>query len=144
VLAAALLHPFEVCKGIEILESLHALALSLKTKYEDYAASQPSLPKLEFIRGSIMDVDWTDATFIFANSTCFGFDLIEEISKARCKRGTLAMSLTRPLLASHWQILESVKKRMSWGEATIYLQVKVDQEDVRRAQEEFTKALNSD
>jgi hypothetical protein len=100
--------------------------LSLLAKYEVYAASQSlPQPRVEFIRGSIFEVDWTDADFIFSNSTCFGYDFMEKISLTPCRQGTLAMSLTRPLLISHWAILESVKKAMSWGEATIYIQIKV-------------------
>jgi hypothetical protein len=116
--------------------------LSLQPKYDAYASD--GAPALEFIRDSIFEVDWSDASFIFANSTCFSYDFIEKLSKTPCKQGTLAMSLTRPLLTSHWTILESVKKPMSWGQATIYIQVKGDEHEIRRAQEDFARALDSD
>lgn len=144
-MAAALLGPFKACKGIEILENLHVHALEIKEKYDTYASQQEGpMPQVELIKGSIFEVDWTDASFIFANSTCFDYDLITKISKTPCRKGTFAMSLTRPLLTAHWQILESVKKHMSWGDATLYIQVKVDEEEMRCAQEEFARALDAD
>jgi hypothetical protein len=116
--------------------------VSLQPKYEAYAAE--GAPTIEFLRDSIFEVDWSDASFIFANSTCFSYNFIERLSQTPCKQGTFAMSLTRPLLSSHWTTLESVKKPMSWGEATIYIQVKGDEDEIRRAQEDFARALDSD
>lgn len=125
-MAVALAQPFAVCRGIEILESLHQFAIELKEKYTVYASQQETrLPEVEFIKGSIFEVDWSDASVIFANSTCFGYEHIVQISQIPCKPGTFAISMTRPLLHSHWQVLESLNKPTSWGYAKIFIQRKL-------------------
>ena len=40
------------------------------------------------------------------------------------KPGSMGVSFTKPFGHSSWEVLESVKKEMSWGEATVYIQRK--------------------
>ncbi len=64
VIAAAFLHPFQVCKGIEILEGLFDVSIQFKQKYEEImpkaVQDHPELlthqPKVEFVLGSFFDV----------------------------------------------------------------------------------------
>lgn len=64
VIAAAVLHSFEACKGIEILDGLYDISLQFKQKYEDImpraVQDHPelflNLPQVEFLRGSFFDV----------------------------------------------------------------------------------------
>lgn len=63
-----------------------------------------------------------DADFIFANSTCFDFNMMDKIADFDVKPGTWAITLTKSLPSPKWIILESIKKLMSWGEATVYIQ----------------------
>jgi len=63
-IAAAVLHPFQECKGIEILEGLFDISMEFKQKYEEIMPNavqdHPELfthqPKVEFILGSFFDV----------------------------------------------------------------------------------------
>ena len=151
VIAAAVLHSFDRCVGIEILEGLHDISVQVKEVYEREMpaalAQNPQvfkkMPEVQTILGSFFEVDWTDASFIFANSTCFDIDTRNRISATAVKPGTLGISLTKPLSSDHWKILESIRKRMSWGEATVFIQRKLDPAEVERENSEFGKALGS-
>ena len=140
LLAAALLGTFSECIGIELLSSLHKISLSLIEEYNDEITQHVlhntnlwiTIPKLRNIHGDIFQVDWKNAAFIFVNSTCFNEEMVELISEVEVPVGTLAVSLTRPLTARTWVGLETVRKRMSWGEATVYIQRKADPEEQKR------------
>ncbi len=90
MLTAALLHPFEQCKGIEIVPALFALSEQLKRAYEaEFAAEQeahpdlfPAIPQLSYELGSFFDVNWSDATVVFANSTCFSREMMDRIGES--------------------------------------------------------------
>lgn len=151
VVAAALLHNFEECIGIELLQGLYGISCSLKNKYDSefpkIAGENPdlfeSVPKVTMIQGDILEDIWKDASFIFGNSTCFDDYMMETIGSVEVAPGTLAISLTKPFSSGHWHILEKTKKRMSWGEATVYIQRKVDPQQERLDRLEFGRALSS-
>lgn len=132
-MAAALLHPFEACKGIEILSGLHTVSLGLKDAYDAQfpveRANHPQLfsnsPVLEFKHGSFLDLDWSDATFFFANSTCFEKELMAQIAEKPFPVGHFAITLTKALPSEKWEELASFRRPMSWGEATVFLQRRV-------------------
>lgn len=134
VVAAALLHSFAVCRGIEILEGLYSISRSLREKYDSAfpqaaAASPelwPSVPVLEFFKDDLFAADWTDASFVFANSTCFDLDMMRRIGEVPVRPGTLGVSFTKNFPSASWVTLENIKKNMSWGEATVYIQRKVE------------------
>ncbi len=96
VFAAAMLHDFDKCLGIEVLASLHATAtsvatvrvlqaaLALVTTHAPLACAQcferdvrPRLSgnqrfvDIQFVRSSFLTYDWSDADFVFANSTWY-------------------------------------------------------------------------
>ena len=123
VLAAALMHNFAVCRGVEILEGLYQASLAIKSIYEAEmeAAGAPQCPRLEFVLGDLFDTDWTQADCIFANSTCFSNEMMDRIAQVRPKPGCKAITFTKYLKAPHWRILERVQKDMSWGIATIFI-----------------------
>ena len=130
VLSAALLHSFDVCRGIEILSGLHTVSLQLKDVYtSQFPAARaqhpdlfPSSPEIDFRHGSFLDLDWSDATFLFANSTCFDPELILAIAERPFPVGHFAITLTKALPSYKWEELTSFRRPMSWGEATVYIQ----------------------
>lgn len=77
-----------------------------------------------FIVEDFFNWDWTDANFVFANSTCFDEGMMRRIASVPVNSGTLGISFTKNFNEEEWEILESVKKNMSWGEATVYIQRK--------------------
>jgi SAM-dependent methyltransferase len=151
LVAAALLGSFSECIGIEILPSLHDLSVQLVEDYNTNFTSQilanpdlfTVLPPVKSILGDILKVDWSQADLVFVNSTCFSDEMVMSISEKPVRIGTLAISLTRPLSATTWTQLEVVRKMMSWGEATVYIQVKHDPAEQERLLKEFGKALDS-
>ena len=130
IVAAALLHKgFRRLIGIEILGGLHQMALRLKQSWDALhieAGEDVEERTLEFVHGSILNYDWAaQADVVLANSTCFGIPFwaeIEALSKA-CKPGCYFVSLTFNLgnadKGLHWDLLETMRLEMSWGEADI-------------------------
>lgn len=124
IIAAAVLHPFRKCIGIELLSGLHEMALTAKSAFD--AENNGSDTELEFINGSILEHDWPQqADIILANSTCFSipfFAQIEQMSHA-CRPGTFFVSLTHECGMGdkqlHWELLETLRLKMSWGEADV-------------------------
>lgn len=151
LVAAALLGSFSECIGIEILDGLHSVSQKLVEEYNEKFTSYilansdlfTILPPLTSVKGDIFKYDWTNASVIFVNSTCFSDEMVRNISDVPVKPGTLAISLTNSLSATTWIQLEVVVKRMSWGDATIYIQRKIDPVEQERLMKEFGKALDS-
>ncbi|CAG9318871.1 unnamed protein product [Blepharisma stoltei] len=150
VIAAALLGNFLECKGIELLSSLYEVSLTVKERYDRWVQTQEcmlpnnSYPKVSMILDDIFEYDWSDADLILANSTCYDENMIEKIGKIEVSPGTFSISLSNSLPVSSWRIVESVRKRMSWGIATVYIQQKIDLEEERLKILEFGKALDSE
>lgn len=134
VVSAALIHDFDKCKGIEVLESLYDISTKLFLSYQqvrlhlvyNYPDLWDKLPDIEFIFGDMFNESWTDASFIFVNSTCFDSKMMEMISNREVNPGTWAVTLTKALKSSKWVIKQSLRKPMSWGEATIYIHERVN------------------
>jgi len=135
-LAAALLHPFAKCVGIELLEGLFNMSLRIHDQYsaqkEEISREFPGLypqsdqlPEIEFIQGSFFDIDWPDASLILANSTCFSFAMMQKIASRPVPPNTFAITLSKPIAGGNWELLDSFRRPMSWGEATVLLHRRV-------------------
>ncbi|CAK94898.1 unnamed protein product (macronuclear) [Paramecium tetraurelia] len=129
VIAASLMHQFDICKGIEFLHSLHEQACKLKQEVE----KQKSLieeemeqigikdyhqPKIEFINGDFQELDWSDGTFLFASTTCFEPDLMNQLSKKAedLKEGSYFITVTKTLEPQTcWDLIKSIQVQLSWG-----------------------------
>lgn len=148
-MSAALLHPFAQCKGIEIVPGLFELSEQLKTTYDaEFPAKQdaapdlfPAVPQVSFELGSFFEIDWSDATMVFANSTCFSREMMDRIGSSPLPIGTFAITLTKPLTGYEWRLLENYKKNMSWGQATVFVQKRVDPEEQRRVSKQVETFL---
>lgn len=71
-------------------------------------------------------MDWCDATCCFANSTCFDEPLMKALAKKAelLKPGTFFITFTKRLPSDAWEVLEHESHKMSWGNATVYIQRK--------------------
>ena len=140
-MAAAFLHPFNKLVGIEYLENLHSLALLIKRFFDEnfdkVVYSNPGLFKninekseFEVINGNFLEHDWSHASFIFANSTCFSTELMSSLSQKaeELKKGTIFVTFTKklPNLSENWEIRDGFRRVMSWGIATIYVHRKIN------------------
>ena len=116
----------------QILEGLHAVSEKLLEEWRS-AELAPLLPAgssaaaLSFIRGDATAVDWSDADFLFANSTCYNEPLMTAIASTaeRMKPGSFAVTFTKRLPSAAWQLLDSQTYSMSWGCATVCIHRKV-------------------
>ena len=136
VLAMSLLTKFKKLIGIEFLENLNKLSLLVKEKYDkeinDIINKNKDLfffeksNNIEFIRGDFFENSWEDASVIFANSTCFSENMMNDIAtkaNKECKKGTIIITLTKKLykLNSDWELRDGFRRLMTWGIATIYI-----------------------
>ncbi|CAM9320572.1 unnamed protein product, partial [Phaeothamnion confervicola] len=118
---------FSRCVGIELLESLHGAALGVCERFNRHFRGYLSTTRPQHAavyHGSFLDVDWRDGDVVFANSTCFGEELMDGIRKraALLKPGSIFISFTKDLQApGTFEILDKKRYRMSWGPATVYV-----------------------
>ena len=122
VLTARLLCDYDLCVGLELLESLHQQAEIVNTKYEE--RYKCIFGKTALHQVSILEYDWSNGDVIFANSTNFGPALMQAISEqaASLKPGTIVVTFTKPIISPRFEMLEEFRSKMSWGRATIYIQ----------------------
>ncbi|EGZ09311.1 hypothetical protein PHYSODRAFT_525142 [Phytophthora sojae] len=133
VMAAALLHDFSKCCGIEVLDGLHAVALKVLDRWryqmlDSLPATKADLD-LGFAKADAVkrpDI-WRDATLVFCNSTCFSDSLIQAISTEadQLAVGSYFVTVTKPLQSTRWQAVHEEKFHMSWGRATVIIQKKM-------------------
>lgn len=136
VVAMALIHPFKKLIGIEYLENLYKFAAEVADVYEKSVADRyksykqlftlTAPNKIEFYNGDFLKQKWNDTSIIFANSTCFGAELMTSIAQKankECKPGTIIITFTKRLnsLSSDWEMRDGFKRNMTWGAATVYV-----------------------
>lgn len=134
VVAAALLHGFDRCVGVEVLGGLHEAAVRVGARWDidvaPFLEESRRGQRLEFVHASFLDeaCDWSDASVVFANSTCFDLDLMTKIA-ARCERlreGAFVITLTKQLHSGKLRLVSSERQRMSWGVATVHIHRRED------------------
>jgi len=90
------------------------------------------LPELESVNGDFLKYSWSNASVVFANSTCFSKDLMEQILlKAELlRKGAIVITFTKKLPGTsrspNWEVHEGFRRYMSWGIATVYIHKKVN------------------
>ena len=136
ILAMALIHRFKRLIGIEFLDNLFKLSLSIKqnydnsigVKFENYrqCLDFDSPNQIEFLQGDFLKHSWEDTSIIFVNSTCFSINLMNNIANKankECKSGTIIITFTKRLtaLSVDWELKDGFRRIMTWGIATIYI-----------------------
>ncbi|GBG30582.1 Histone-lysine N-methyltransferase, H3 lysine-79 specific [Hondaea fermentalgiana] len=129
VFAAMLMHEFDRVIGIEILTGLHELSRDMEAIWHERKhkiggiTEKMSKTQIEFIRGDIFNVDWSDATLAFVNSTCFDDEMMNRLVEPadKMKPGSFFISFTRRIPSENWQVLEYERHLMSWGDATVFI-----------------------
>lgn len=134
VFAAALLHEWDSCVGVEVLEELAAVSRTLLGRWRELAAAD-ALPRaargaaLDFVDGDACVVDWgTGADFVFMNSTCFSDALMLRLATIadRMSAGAWAVTFTKRLPSHDWALLESQSYEQAWGSAaTVFIHRKL-------------------
>jgi hypothetical protein len=123
VIAAALTKTFQHCVGVEVLSSLHKVAIEVGEEYSRLRiiGADHVYPTVEFIHGNLLDLtghDWTRAGCIYINSTCFDEGLMHDIAviaSERLKTGTVVITLSSIFpkkLGFH--LLREIRQDLSW------------------------------
>jgi hypothetical protein len=135
-----MIHPFKNYIGIEYLENLHNIALTIKEKFDenlkifreenqDIVPSFTNEGNIELLCGDFLNMDWKEASFLFANSTCFSPDLMQSLSKKteELPVGSVFITFTKrlPQLPDNWEVNSGFRRLMSWGIATVYIHRKM-------------------
>ncbi len=126
---------------------LHNIGLEIKSTYDkkfddlfsthktNYFHNFDHIPQLEFYNGDFLKYNWSEASFVLANSTCFSNDLMSALSKKageELKPGSFFVTFTKklPNLGEDWEVKDGFRRLMSWGIATIYIhRKKIPQEN---------------
>ncbi|KAK1941027.1 hypothetical protein P3T76_007733 [Phytophthora citrophthora] len=133
VFAAALLHDFDACHGIEVLEGLHGISQEVLQRWEKMIkpnfvlSMQKKRMRISFTQGDALVVDWpVNADLVFLNSTCFGerlmFALARKLAQC-CKSGAIVITATHKLpdTQNFAELRQLTVTQEAWGDATWYL-----------------------
>jgi len=135
---AALLHSFNSCVGIELLGSLHKMSQETKVDYDKFFENKINhneelfsnhkgiMPKLNFIEGNFIQHNWSNASMVFTNSTCFDKNVLNEIfHKANdLSKGSIFINTTTMMpkkFKENWHYVTPFNRLMSWGVAKIFI-----------------------
>jgi hypothetical protein len=127
VIAMNLLSNFSKTVGVELLEILHQKACEVKKEFENHVV--PKIPnydknrEINFLNASILDVDLSEADFVFMNHPFKDRDLfakLEEKLISELKKGTKIVTIIRKLENPKIKFINSQKYNFSWGESTAY------------------------
>lgn len=136
VFAAALLHDFDACFGIEVLEQLVGISTAVLHKWEKQL--RPSLPmqkrrtRITFTLGDAATCDWpaqaAAADLVFINSTCFSERLRRDLATRLAvvlKPGAVVITATHALptsVSSSFEMLRQlIVPQEAWGNATWFM-----------------------
>ena len=132
VMQLQLLYDFSKVVGVELIESLYLQALESQDKLrktgEKYLEITNKITEspAEFRCESFFDSNFSDADFILMNHPFKGeekFLELEERIIAQLKPGCKIATIIRSLKNPKFQLLSSVKRKFSWGEATVHSSV---------------------
>ena len=138
--AAALAYPFREAVGIEILPSLHNLALSNLKQWDSNSVFDNSImtskrcafTKFLFMNGDITHLtqDEEDAKHIdvvLCHATVFDIQLMEVVTRfcLKCQVGTYFIMISKSLDRMNFEVIKLYLERMSWGFADVYLQRRI-------------------
>jgi hypothetical protein len=127
-------YDFSNCVGIELLERLYNMSTKLKEKYIEYSNEYDENKILstnfDFIYGNILEYeyDYKNTSMILANCKTFSKDLMMKIAEKLklMPSGVILITTTQTLedYDSDWEVIEKLRKLMSWGCANLYIQIK--------------------
>ncbi|CAM9133824.1 unnamed protein product [Scytosiphon promiscuus] len=115
VFAAAAMHPWSRCIGMEILGDLHGICLKALKRWQGGLKNEVTIggvrggtAEIEFVCGDFTVLDWSDGDVVFANSTCFGDDLMKKLAQGATalKEGAIVVTMTDPVPSPAFEVLE--------------------------------------
>lgn len=118
VFQASMLHYFDQCKGVEMLQGLHNISVAGKSYYDQNLKPEYKT-EVGFYHGSLLDLEtmnWTDGDIVFVNSTCFDESLLLSIEKIalRMKEGSYIVVLSKQFSEPCFKVVQELRLPMSW------------------------------
>jgi hypothetical protein len=101
--------------------------LDITLNESDIDLLEPPTSPIALYQDDLRVFDWSNADVLFVNSTCFDGDLMYEL-RMKCSQlrlGSYILMLTKRLQHSQFRRLSSHSVRMSWGESTIHVYLKI-------------------
>lgn len=133
-LAASMLCKWKHCNGYEILESLHTASVSAAHILKEKINSSNELQnhyqnmKINLHQKNVMGQHFSmkKCNIGFANSTCFDKKLMQTLANKaeKMQKNSYFITFTKSLPSDNWTILEKKIYKMSWGNATVFIQRK--------------------
>ncbi|MER3581452.1 MAG: hypothetical protein C4347_01200 [Patescibacteria group bacterium] len=119
---ALVFEPFKSV-GIEILPGLYNTSLLIKESLKKYISP---LPHIEFKLGDIFKEDFSEATVVFVQLTCFDENKVSDLEKKflLLKPYSRIITITKNLKNEVFEQIESGSIKMGWGTGTYYLYLK--------------------
>jgi hypothetical protein len=124
VFMARLMHDFDRCVGIELLESLHTLAWDVQRQYDMSVSLKLPLPQVEFHCADFRTYDWSDGDVVFCHSTCFEESLLASLFERakHLQRGAYLITLKATGIdTGAFELIETRTCPMSWGDADVFV-----------------------
>jgi SAM-dependent methyltransferase len=117
VFTAALAFDFKLCRGVELIPELYALSLRLQQQMPELAG------KVEFIHGDFLAINFSEADLVFVNAACFlGETWHKLLAKLQALQpGAKVIIGAKELPATHFRLLHTSLRHMSWGAAKVSL-----------------------
>ncbi len=131
VFSAALLYPGILTRGVECLPPLYNLCQRLQCSIKEmmqnnkFFKDQPL--NVKFIAGDLIHIDFSDASIVYLNVTCFNADTWSVICD---KLETLSVNArviltSKQLTSKNFKLIHQQSHVMSWGMNTINIYRKV-------------------
>jgi SAM-dependent methyltransferase len=124
VVLAMLFFNIKKSVGIDILHSLVEAANEVKNKFIEKGFD--NFKNVFFIRDDFLNFDFSEATLIFAHSTCLNDDQIKKLEE-KClllKPGSRIILVTKTFSSSNFEIIYKGETEFSWGVGTVSIYLK--------------------
>jgi hypothetical protein len=138
VVAAALFHPFEVCRGVELLGETAKLGAAVVHEYTHRVQTQLHFrdprraTRLEVVHANALFADpgaeeacdWAaDSDLVFCNATSFSNAMVAQLELLceRLKPGSFVVTTTCRLRSPFTEVLEIGELHEGWGPSSVYL-----------------------
>ena len=124
VIFSAFLRPFKKATGIDIIDDLLQSATHSGSRYVNEIVPQHperAGQEVHFLHGDMFGFDVSDGDVFFSHATCFGDDMMDQMSRMleKCKPGTRVITVTKGLTSPEFELYHSAPYRLGWGEATL-------------------------
>jgi SAM-dependent methyltransferase len=125
VLAAAMVYDMESYCGVELFKTLYDVSVKQQKHLSRLPEYEGKAEKIEFIHADFLTVDLSKATLIFINSTAFVGETWQLLNERLVETafGATIITISKKLTSSVFSITKTTKINMSWGPATVYIQV---------------------